>query len=360
MIPGTSKALSKAGCETPSEFEEENKSSSAESSSVSPHDPVVSQDVSTSASQDQNRPAKSQSLPAGSFFPSHILSLPSPVPCTGVTPPHSGNSMAHLTFPQFVPCQGQVSGARYRHLSLPLSTPPYLFSDNTFTPSPCHMSQLMDMGVTEKAATKALYWTGNSCIERASNWIFERPEASLKTPLEVEIKMLKADLDIKEEEGEIRDRIVSIDSGVHLMEDDMMFQAWEIEQMDVTDMSEDCDMYKLVLVINKSHQLGPGQMTEVVSKTTAHMLAKVAMSEFGEEQLDMWEACGQQVVVMEGKNTRHLLDLRLAAECLGVEWVEEGDVWDRVKKRYMEVMVLGIWGDENAVHNVVGRLVEVA
>ena len=52
----------------------------------------------------------------------------------------------------------------------------------------------MEMGITEMAATKALYWTGNSCIELASNWVFERSEESLKTPLEVEIKHLDSRL----------------------------------------------------------------------------------------------------------------------------------------------------------------------
>ena len=257
-----------------------------------------------------------------------------------------------------LPYKGQAAAvsARYPHLTLPLSTPPYLFSDNMFTPNVILLAQLMDMGVVEKAATKALYWTGNSCIERASNWVFERPEESLKTPLEVEIKMLRADLDIKEEE--IRERVLSIDSGVHMMDDDEMeFLDWE-QMEEMSDMSEDYELYKLVLVINKSHLLSPGQMTELVGKATAHMLAKVAMIEFGDEQLEMWEACCQQVVVMEGKNTMHLLDLRLAAECLGLEWVEEGDLWDRVNRRYREVAVLGIWGEVNTLHSVVGRLEE--
>ena len=79
---------------------------------------------------------------------------------------------------------------------------------------------MLDMGFTELAASKALYWTGNSCIDIAINWIFQRPENTLKTPLDVEIGMLKADLDVKEEE--IRERIQSIDSGVCLIDDDEM------------------------------------------------------------------------------------------------------------------------------------------
>jgi len=322
----------------------------------------------TSLAQEKDRPVRlrSQSLPASTVLGHPPLSLPTPVPCTGAPPTTAGtsshqpaNSRVPLTFTTSLPTPWPVS-VRYPHLSLPPNAPPYLFTDKIFTPCAALLAQLMDMGVTERAATKALYWTGNSCIERASNWVFERPEESLKTPLESEIKMLRADLDMKEEEMRERIRILSSDSGVHLVEGDLEFHAWEMEEWErVSDISEDFEIYKLVLVINKSHQLSPGQMTAVVGKATANMLAKVAMSEFGDEQLDMWDACSQQVVVMEGENTRHLLDLRLAAECLQLEWGEEGEVWDRANMRYRETMVLGIWGEENDVHNVVGRLGEV-
>ena len=58
-------------------------------------------------------------------------------------------------------------------MALPSKSPPYLFSDTIFTPNH-KLAQLKEMGITEMAATKALYWTGNSCIELASNRVFER------------------------------------------------------------------------------------------------------------------------------------------------------------------------------------------
>jgi hypothetical protein len=62
--------------------------------------------------------------------------------------------------------------------------------------------------------------------------------------------------------------------------------------------------------------------------------------------------------VLEGKITRPSMDLRLAAECLGLEWVELGRGWDNANRRYREVTVLGIWGEENMLNKVVGRLGE--
>ena len=59
-------------------------------------------------------------------------------------------------------------------------------------------------------------------------------------------------------------------------------------------------------------------MTELMGMATGHISAKVAMIEFGEEQLDMWEACGAQVVVLEGGHIRHLMDLG---------WQQSVSVW---------------------------------
>ena len=61
-----------------------------------------------------------------------------------------------------------------------------------FRPNPALLAALLQLGVTELAATKALYWTGNCSLQLAGNWIFERDEKTLATPLEVEVGMLHA------------------------------------------------------------------------------------------------------------------------------------------------------------------------
>jgi uncharacterized UBP type Zn finger protein len=48
------------------------------------------------------------------------------------------------------------------------------------------MSQLTEMGITDVAAKKALFHTGNSSAEVAIAWIFENPDADLEVPLELE------------------------------------------------------------------------------------------------------------------------------------------------------------------------------
>jgi len=281
----------------------------------------------------------------GTMLMPRSLSLPSPVPCTGSVPPDSNNSTVKaLSLPHQSSQNNPAVNRYYPHLDLPC-TPEYFFSDEiVFTPNPELLAKIVEIGFTEMVATKALYWTGNSCTEVALNWIFERNEKTLNTPLEIEVKMLKADLDMKNEES--RERIRSIDSGICMDDDDT----------DISIDSDDLDVYKLVLVVNKSFRFSPEVITELVGGATGHIVAKVGMLAEGDIQLEMWETCGEQVMVYKGENTRHLLDIRLSAQCLGVEWVEEGRYWDRVNRIYREVAVLGIWGLVDSVEVLVGRL----
>jgi len=270
-----------------------------------------------------------------------LASLPSPVPCTA-----SQDQEDDIMHPPQL-CR------LYPHLDLPPDTPQYLLSSDIFIAKPELLAKMQDMGFTELAASKALYWTGNNCIDIAINWIFQRPENTLKTPLDVELGMLKADLDVKEEE--IRERIQSIDSGVCMIDDDEM--EYFDDEMDYTSLDyEDIELFKLVLIVNKSFHIRPLDMTTVVGRVTGHMMVKVGMHDQGDEQLDMWEMCGEQVVILEGENSKHLMDLKLAAQCLELQWVEEGRFWDRESRRYRNLVMVGIWGEEEHLNKVVGRL----
>ena len=108
-------------------------------------------------------------------------------------------------------------------------------------------------------------------------------------------------------------------------DDEMEYFDDEMDYMSLD--YEDIELYKLLLIVNKSFHIQPLDMTAVVGRVTGHMMAKVGMHDQGDEQLDMWEMCGEQVVILEGENSKHLMDLKLAAQCLGLQWVEEGRFW---------------------------------
>ena len=58
---------------------------------------------------------------------------------------------------------------RYPYLDLPPSLPPYLLNDEPFTPHSDLQLQLVQHGYPSLAAAKALYWTGNTCLEAGGN-----------------------------------------------------------------------------------------------------------------------------------------------------------------------------------------------
>lgn len=62
-----------------------------------------------------------------------------------------------------------------------------------FEPNEDYLDQLLAMGISINGAKKALYYTGNRNVASATNWIFDHPELDLETPLEEEIKRLRAE-----------------------------------------------------------------------------------------------------------------------------------------------------------------------
>merc|ERR1712013_636710 len=60
-----------------------------------------------------------------------------------------------------------------------------------------------DMGISSSAATKALFWTGNCCLQTAAEWCFSNPGREMELlSLEEEVVMWLQDLEIQEAEIE--------------------------------------------------------------------------------------------------------------------------------------------------------------
>ena len=59
------------------------------------------------------------------------------------------------------------------------------------------------MGISNRAATKALFWTGNCCLQTAAEWCFSNPGREMELlSLEEEVAMWLQDLEIQEVEIE--------------------------------------------------------------------------------------------------------------------------------------------------------------
>ena len=84
--------------------------------------------------------------------------LPEPVPTIKVAPVISP---LQLKFPD---------------INLPSSHAAYLLQPaDKFQPHDKFLAALTDMGISSSAATKALFWTGNCCLQTAAEWCFSNP-----------------------------------------------------------------------------------------------------------------------------------------------------------------------------------------
>merc|ERR1719341_951921 len=128
-----------------------------------------------------------------------FLHLPMPVPTT-VAPadtaaPPAGPKMA-------VASDSSLLQMKFPHLRLPSSHPPNLLQPvDTFQPQSQLVEPLTDMGISTRAATKALFWTGNHSLQAAADWCFSNPGREMELlSLEEEVVMWMQDLKIKDEE----------------------------------------------------------------------------------------------------------------------------------------------------------------
>jgi len=112
--------------------------------------------------------------------------LPEPVPTIKVAPVKS-------------PLQ-----LRFPNLNLPSSHAAYLLQPaDKFQPHDKFLAALTDMGISSRAATKALFWTGNCCLQTAAEWCFSNPGREMELlSLEEEVAMWLQDLEIQEAEIE--------------------------------------------------------------------------------------------------------------------------------------------------------------
>ena len=131
--------------------------------------------------------------------------LPMPVPTTVVTPvaaaatPTAGPAKAIA--PERSPLQ-----KKFPHVHLPSSHPLYLLQPvSNFQPHSQLLEALTEMGISSRAASKALFWTGNRCLQTAADWCFSNPgrEMELMT-LEEEVVMWMQELEIREEDEALK------------------------------------------------------------------------------------------------------------------------------------------------------------
>ncbi|XP_076063318.1 putative peptidyl-tRNA hydrolase 2 [Oratosquilla oratoria] len=179
---------------------------------------------------------------------------------------------------------------------------------------------LVSMGMSKKLSKKALISTHNKSVEAALTWIAELGAE--------EMEVLCGNSDDESIESE----------------------DWE-------DCEEEEDTaYKMVFVVNAELNMGAGKTASQVGHAALGLYRLlVEDKEKYEASVEEWEEFGEKKITLKGKNTKQLLDLQKRAE---VNDLPTYVVQDAGHTQVPEgsITVLAIFGDEEAVNEVTGKL----
>ena len=158
------------------------------------------------------------------------------------------------------------------------TTAPKTTSTLAWEPDPDMLTNLVAMGISQVAAKKALFYTGNTSADAAASWIFENNDSDLDTPLEVEASRETMSNEDRERARHTR------------------------------------DIFKMVFVVNSSLNMGLGKTAAQVAHATLGVYQVLLQNEmkYGEWLLK-WEEYGETKIVLRGQSTQQLVELEKKA-----------------------------------------------
>ena len=195
------------------------------------------------------------------------------------------------------------------------------------------MQLMLEMGISENAARRALYHTGNESAELAAGWVFDNlhlvnlndpfiPFAHPPSPGSSSEPLLGATVNIGEEQ--------------------QLYSSSQVTSM------------KMVFVVNNELHMGVGKIAAQVGHATLG-LYKQAKSENLTNDLTVWETNGATKIVLIGGNTRNLLDIQQEANAANLaNYV----IHDAGKTQVLPgaLTVLGIFGHSSIIDRITGSL----
>ena len=236
-----------------------------------------------------------------------------------------------------VPC-AQTSDLPYARLSSLHDA--YNSLDETIAdPKPSHavnwkpnkecMELIIGMGISENAAKKALYYTGNNNAEVAIGWVFENiNDPNLHSPFEPPA-MINSGQSSQFGPGPV----------YHTFDD--LVQAVE--------------KFKMVFVVNNALKMGVGKIAAQVGHATLGLYRFLQGQADQTEGLKDWEDKGSKKVVLSGENAEQLLELKRRAFGLRMANIVVHDA-GRTQVEPGSLTVLALFGKVETVDQITGKL----
>lgn len=199
------------------------------------------------------------------------------------------------------------------------------------------MQMMLEMGISENAARRALYHTGNESAELAAGWVFDNAHlANIDDPFIPYAHPPSPGSSNEPLPGEAAGNVGKEQT-----------LCWSFQWTSA-------DSVKMVFVVNSELHMGVGKIAAQVGHATLG-LYKQAKSENLTNDLSLWENNGATKIVLSGGNTRNLLDMQQEANTVNLaNYV----VHDAGKTQVLPgaITVLGIFGHSSIVDRITGSL----
>lgn len=205
---------------------------------------------------------------------------------------------------------------------------------------------IVGMGISENAATRALYHTGNNSAEAAVSWVFENiSDPSLHTPFVAPVFVPTGSAGTGGGGGDGGGERVT-EGGICHSYDDFA------QLVGMADFHKDGD-YKMTLVVNCNLKMGVGKVAAQVGHAVLgiyHQLEREPSS-----GLRDWESRGAKKIVLRGRDTQHLLELKQKALDCRVANIIVHDA-GKTQVDPGSLTVLALFGRSKPVDSVTGDL----
>jgi PTH2 family peptidyl-tRNA hydrolase len=160
----------------------------------------------------------------------------------------------------------------------------------SWTPNKDALELITGMGISENAAKRGLFYTGNNNAEAAIGWVFENiANVELHEPFTPPVVSSAQNLDA---------------GTVYRSCDDM------VEGMLGSDVGTG---FKMVLVANLSLKMGVGKLAAQVGHAVLALYQFLESQQDRKHEIDQWQNFGAKKIVLKGTDTQHLLDLKQKA-----------------------------------------------
>jgi len=204
-------------------------------------------------------------------------------------------------------------------------------SAKVWTPNKDALELIIGMGISENAAKRALYYTGNENAELAVGWVFEN--------------INRPDLHERFEHP-----LVSQNNKAGALSSNELYLCFD----EFTQSGK--ESFKMVLVVNSDLKMGMGKVAAQVGHAVLGLYRLLdSGSGKGRTGLEEWERNGAKKIVVRGKDATHLMELKRSASEFGLPCLVVQDA-GRTQVEPGSLTVLAVFGRCKDVDTITGHL----